>query len=56
VFVPAGSQHTCRLIEPSRCLIFLTPRLDRLIAKLRSLSEQSGLRATLAEFDTVLVE
>jgi hypothetical protein len=27
-----------------------------IIAKLRSLSEQSGLRATLAEFDTVLVE
>jgi hypothetical protein len=30
--------------------------LDRLIAKLRSLSDQSELRATLAEFDTVMVE
>ena len=56
VFVPAGSPHTYRVTEPSRCLISLTPRLDRLIAKLRSLSEQSGLRATLTEFDTVLVE
>ena len=56
VFVPAGSPHTYWVTEPSRYLIFLTPRLDRLIAKLRSLSEQSELRATLAEFDTVLVE
>ncbi len=56
VFVPAGSPHTYRVTEPSRYLIFLTPRLDRLIARLRSLSDQSELRATLAEFDTVLVE
>ena len=56
VFVPAGSPHTYRVTEPSRYLIFLTPRLDRLIARLRSLSDQSELRATLAEFDTVMVE
>jgi murein endopeptidase len=54
--VPAGAPHTYRVMEPSRYRIFLTPRLDRLIARLRSLSEQSELRATLAEFDTVLVE
>ena len=56
VFVPAGLPHTYRVTQPSRYLIFLTPRLDRLIAKLRSLSDQSELRATLAEFDTALVE
>ncbi len=36
VFVPAGSPHTYRVAEPGRYLIFLTPRLDRLIAKLRT--------------------
>jgi hypothetical protein len=56
VFVPAGLAHTYRVTEPGRYLIFLTPRLDRLIAKLRSLPDRSELRATLAEFDTVLVE
>jgi mannose-6-phosphate isomerase-like protein (cupin superfamily) len=57
VFVPAGSPHTYRVsTEPSRYLIFLTPRLDRLIARLRTLSDRSELRATLAEFDTMLVE
>ncbi len=57
VFVPAGTPHTYRVtVEPSRYLIFLTPRLDRLIARLHSLSDPSQLRATLAEFDTVLVE
>ena len=56
VFVPAGSPHTYRVTRPSRYLIFLTPRLDRLIARLRNLSDQSELRATLAEFDTVLVD
>jgi len=56
VFVPAGSPHTYRVTEPSRYLIFLTPRLDRLITKLRTLSDRSELRATLAEFDTLLVE
>ena len=51
VFVPAGSPHTYRVAEPgSRYLILLTPRLDRLIAKLRSLPEASDVRATLAEF------
>jgi quercetin dioxygenase-like cupin family protein len=57
VFVPAGVAHTYRVsAEPSRYLIFLTPRLDRLIARLHRLSDPSELRATLAEFDTVLVE
>lgn len=56
VFVPAGSPHTYRVTEPSRYLIFLTPRLDRLIARLRSLPDGSDPRPTLAEFDTVLVE
>ena len=56
VFVPAGTPHTYRVTEPSRYLIVLTPRLDRLIARLRRLSDRSELRATLAEFDTVLVE
>jgi Cupin domain len=56
VFVPAGAARTYRETEPSRYLIFLTPRLDRLIARLHSLSDPSELPATLAEFDTVLVE
>jgi mannose-6-phosphate isomerase-like protein (cupin superfamily) len=56
VFVPAGSPHTYWETEPSRYLIFLTPRLDRLISRLHSLTDQSQLRATLAEFDTVLME
>ena len=57
VFVPAGAAHTYRVtVEPSRYLIFLTPRLDRLIARLHQLSDPSELRAALAEFDTVLVE
>ena len=56
VFVPAGWPHTYRVPESGRYLIFLTPRLDRRIAKLRSLPEGSDVRATLAEFDTVMVE
>jgi hypothetical protein len=57
VFVPAGTAHTYRVTaEPGRYLIFLTPRLDRLIARLHALSDPSELCAMLAEFDTVLVE
>jgi uncharacterized cupin superfamily protein len=56
VFVPAGSAHTYRVIGRSRYLIFLTPKLDRLIERLRSLPDRSELRATLAEFDTEMVE
>jgi quercetin dioxygenase-like cupin family protein len=33
VFVPAGLAHTYDVIGPSRYLIVLTPRLDRLIAR-----------------------
>lgn len=36
--------------------MFLTPRLDRRVAKLHTLPDRSDLRATLAEFDTVMVE
>jgi uncharacterized RmlC-like cupin family protein len=56
VFVPAGTPHTYVVTEPSRYLIILTPRLDALIARLRSLTDPSELRATLAEFDTVIVD
>jgi hypothetical protein len=57
VFVPAGTPHTYRVsAAPGRYLIFLTPRLDRLIARLHALSDPSQLRATLAELDTVLAE
>ena len=57
MFVPAGAPHTYWVTsEASRYLIFLTPQLDRLIARLHSLSDPSELRATLAEFDTALVE
>ncbi len=56
VFVPAGTPHTYRATMPSRYLIVLTPKLDRLISKLRRLSDRSELRSTLAEFDTVTFE
>lgn len=56
VFVPAGIPHTYAVSEPSRYLIILTPRLDALIARLRRLTDPSELRATLAEFDTVIVD
>jgi hypothetical protein len=56
VFVPAGVAHTYVTLEPSRYLIFLTPRLDRLISRLRGLRDRSALRATLAEFDTMMLE
>jgi uncharacterized RmlC-like cupin family protein len=56
VFVPAGIPHTYWVTQPGSYLIILTPRLDRLIARLRTLSDPSELRATLAEFDTVVVE
>ncbi len=56
VFVPAGVAHTYTATEDARYLIFLTPKLDRLIARLRNMSDVSQLRATLAEFDTVLLD
>jgi mannose-6-phosphate isomerase-like protein (cupin superfamily) len=56
VFVPAGVAHTYRVTGTGRHLIFLTPRLDRLIDRLRQLANRSLLPATLAEFDTVLAE
>jgi quercetin dioxygenase-like cupin family protein len=54
VFVPAGLAHTYRAVEPSRYLIILTPKIDRLIAKLLDPSEGYNLRSTLSKFDTVL--
>ena len=56
VFVPAGVAHTYEVTKPSRYLIFLTPRLDRLIARLEGLSDRSEIRATLAEFDSEMLE
>lgn len=57
VFVPAGVAHTYEVaVEPGRYLIFLTPKIDRLIARLHSLADRSQLRATLVEFDTDLVD
>ena len=56
VFVPAGLAHTYRAVEPSRYLIILTPKIDRLIARLLDPSEVHDLRSTLDEFDTVLAE
>ena len=55
-FCPGWHAHTYRVIEPSRYLIILTPRLDRLIARLRGLSDQTQLRSRLAESDSVMVE
>ena len=56
VFVPVGLAHTYCAIEPSRYLIILTPKIDRLITRLLDRSEVHDLRSTLAEFDTVLAE
>lgn len=59
VFVPAGVAHTYRAAEGSRYLIFLTPKIDRLIGKLLSTPAkkfEAELRSTLAEFDTVIAE
>ncbi|RWM65327.1 MAG: cupin domain-containing protein [Mesorhizobium sp.] len=56
VFVPAGLAHTYQAIEPSRYLIILTPKIDRLIERLLDPTEVSDLRTTLGEFDTVMVD
>jgi uncharacterized cupin superfamily protein len=54
VFVPAGTAHTYWENEPSRYLMVLTPRLDRLIARLHEAGETS-MSELLAEFDTYIV-
>jgi hypothetical protein len=41
--------------EPSRYLMILTPRLDRLIARLHA-SNGDSLDELLAEFDTQIIE
>ena len=56
VFVPAGVAHTYVANPGSRYLIFLTPKLDRLIARLFALPDMDKVSETLAEFDTVIVE
>ena len=39
VFVPAGVAHTYQVVtEPGRYLIFLTPKIDRLITRLHQLT------------------
>jgi hypothetical protein len=56
VFVPAGLAHTYWAVAPSRYLIILTPKIDRLITRLLDLPEGRDLHATLSKFDTVLAE
>lgn len=55
VFVPAGIAHTYTVTESSRYLIFLTPRLDQLIAELRLLPDETQLHATLAKYNTEFI-
>lgn len=55
VFIPAGTPHTYSCLGPSRYLIFLTPRLDRLIARLLALSDDALIPQVLAEHDTTIV-
>ena len=55
VFLPAGMAHTYSCPVPSRYLIFLTPRLDRLIARLIELEDAALIPATLAECDIEIV-
>lgn len=55
VFLPAGTAHTYSCPVPSRYLIFLTPRLDRLISRLLALQDAAELASVLAEHDTVIV-
>ena len=54
VFVSAGTLHTYWEIEPSRYLIFLTPRLDRLIAELSSGVGMAEVGVVLAKYDSAL--
>ncbi len=59
IFVPAGVAHTYSAADGSRYLIILTPKLDRLIARLLAIPAEkydAELRDTLAEFDTVISE
>ena len=55
VFLPAGTAHTYSCPVPSRYLIFLTPRLDRLISGLLALEDVGHVASVLAEYDTVIV-
>ena len=55
VFLPAGTAHTYTCPVPSRYLIFLTPRLDRLISRRLLLTDQSEVAEILAEHDTEIV-
>lgn len=55
VFLPAGTPHTYSCVVPSRYLIFLTPQLDRLIARLFALADDALIPDVLAEHDTEIV-
>ena len=55
MFIPAGTPHSYSCPVPSRYLIFLTPSMDRLIAKLIALTDDALIPATLAEHDTEIV-
>jgi hypothetical protein len=46
--------HTYRVVEPSRYLIILTPKIEALIARLLRLPDLADLVSALDEFDTVM--
>ncbi len=49
-----GVAHTHRVVEPSRYLIILTPKIEALIARLLRLPDLADLVSALDEFDTVM--
>jgi hypothetical protein len=52
VFVPAGVAHTYRVVERSRYLVILTPKIEDLIARLLATPGPADLASTLDAFDT----
>lgn len=54
VFVPAGVPHAYSVLEPSRYLIIMTPRMDQLIDQLHRLDDSGRLESTLGAFETTL--
>lgn len=54
IFVPAGTPHTYWEVEPSRYLIFLTPRLNRLIAELSAGADMAKVPEILARYDSAI--
>lgn len=53
VFMPAGVAHTYWEVEPSRYLMIMTPRLDRLIAALHA--PGADVDALVARYETEIV-